>query len=79
MSYSLPVDPAKLSRKALSIAKVRLGNRLKKLEECEVGDFVPCDPRRQPGDFALHGKRFEIAQTWVSNGFGTVPIVERIA
>lgn len=78
MSYDVPIKTSAVSRAAMQIAKARLGRRMRKLDDCEVGDFVPCVPR-QPGSFELNGKRFEVAETWVSNGIRAVPIMERVA
>lgn len=78
MSYDVPIKTAAVSRAAMQRAKDRLGKRRRKLDECEVGDFVPCRPR-QPGKFTLEGKQFEVAETWVSDGIRAVPIMERIA
>jgi hypothetical protein len=77
MSYSLPVDAATVSPSALKAAKQRLGKLRRKLDDCEVGDYCRCRPR-PPGEFTLDGQRFTVAQTWVSSGWRTIPIIERI-
>jgi hypothetical protein len=78
MSFgALPASTGALSRAAMVQAKARLGKRRQKLEECEVGDFTYGRPR-PPVRFKLGDKLFAASETWISNGFRAVPIIERI-